>query len=172
MSFKPKTHVFLFLDVSKMALKTTKYNALSSPKNSYYIRAQLDSEIDNHLTGSYTSSSTSGFMSSKMSAASFDNFSKFENKRGSDKSDLSSCFDSFDLDEKSTAFAKHWKVPESSFDWTNSKQFIDFGNFVQSSSHGFSDCSLFSYSPLSSLESISNDQSCKSQLYMSFISYN
>lgn len=152
-----------------MALKATKCNALSSSKNSYYFPAHFDSEIDNHLTGFCSSLSTSGFISPKLSEASFDNFSKFENKNGSDKNDLSSCFDSFNLDEKSTALAKHWKGPENSFNWEqsinalfdpSSKQFIDFENFVQSS-HGFSDCSLFSYSPLSSLESISNDQNCK-----------
>jgi hypothetical protein len=153
--------------ISTMALKmkTTNYNAMNSQKNSYYFPAYLDSEIDNHLAGSYSSSSTSGFVSPRLSEASFDDFSKFENKRGKEN-DLSSCFDSFNLDEKSTALSKQWNVPKNSFDWEqsinalfdpSSKQFIDFENFVQSS-HGFSDCSLFSYSPLSSLESISNNQ--------------
>ena len=149
-------------------MKTTNYNALNNQKNSYYFPAYLDSEIDNHLAGSYYSSSTSGFVSPRLSEASFDDLSKFENKRGKEN-DLSSNFDSFNLDEKSTALPKQWIVPENSFDWEqsinalfdpSSKQFVDFENFVQSS-HGFSDCSLFSYSPLSSLESISNDHNCK-----------
>ncbi|XP_070492106.1 uncharacterized protein [Chironomus tepperi] len=151
--------------ISNMALKikTTNYNALNSPKNSYYFPEYLDSEIDKHLTGSYSSSS--GYISPKLSEASFDDFSKFENNRGKEN-DLNSWFDSFSLDEKSTALPKHWKTPENSLNWEqsvnllfdpNSKQFIDFENFFQSS-HEFSDCSLFSYSPLSSLESISNDQ--------------
>lgn len=148
-----------------LKIKTTNYNALNSQKHSYYFPATLDSEIDNHLAGSYSS----GFISPRSSEASFDQFES-SSKRGKEN-DLRSCFDSFNLDEKSTSTGslKHWKVPKNSFDWEqsinslfdpSSKQFIDFENFVQSS-HGFSDCSLFSYSPLSSLESISIDQNCK-----------
>lgn len=151
-----------------LKMKTTNYNALNCEKNSYYFPASIDSEIDNQLAGSYSSSFTSGFVSPGLSEASCDDFANFENKRGKEN-DISFCFNSFNLDEKSTALPKHWDVPKNSFDWEqsinalfdpSSKQFIDFENFVQSS-HGFSDCSLFSYSPLSSLESISDDQNCE-----------
>ena len=179
MSKESKSTFFLsgcFSNMASLKIKTINYNALSTSKNSYYFPAFLDSEIDNQLAGSY-SSSTSGFVSPRSSEASFDHFSKFEEKRGKEN-DLHSSFDSFNLDEKTTP-PKHWKItpPENSYNWEqsvnslfdpSSKQFIDFENFVQSS-HGFSDCSLFSYSPLSSLESISNDQSCK--YYLLILTY-
>lgn len=62
----------------------------------------------------------------------------------------------FDASLSSSLFSKsNWDESINNLFDPNTKQFAIFENFLQSSSHGgFSDCSMFSYSPLSSVDSL------------------
>lgn len=163
-----------------LKIKNANYIPSSHSKHSYKLPF-IDSESENHTGGLYSSHSSGFYSPESGSSSSFTSIFNFnncqdgkENNFNNDDEKLKSIFDSFNLDEESPSNASSidcklsacgrnnsWeRSPNSLFDSNDSKQFDTFGNFVQST-YGFSDCSMFSYSPLSSFDSVSYDQSCK-----------